>query len=278
MIDGFTRRQMLAIGGSAAAAALLPKNLFAGWPVQSSYAIREPGGALIRKPGKAMSLYQRAVIIHDGTTERMVLKSLYTGEGDLFGCFGPVGADTRSRPIDDRLFTRLDSAVQRPAFASLGRAAMRMTPPRHQLFNLELLRKMDELRLWFDRNGFEMSPQERALFQEYLDAKRIFFAGLLEYRGYKPGTTVSLWTPTVDNAFSNDRVWYPIRSTTAGDGTHSFISLDVLTRGPLGTLRDYYTVTHRGRTTLDGRSYRVTRIEARLTMEQMQQDLEIDVG
>ncbi len=277
----FPRREFLRMAGLAAAGlAVAPAaSALAGWPVQSSYLVKRPDGTTVRVPGRVMALYQRAVIVWDRGIEQMTLNSLYDGEGDLFGCFGPVAADTQTRPATVALFEQLDRRVGRLSFAEFrsGPNAKYFQAPHEMIYNLELLRSMEEIRRWFKRNGFDMSAQKARVLTYYLDRGRIFFAALLSYEyGYRGGR-VSVWTPPVFNRFRSERVWFPMKSTTAGDGTHSFISFDIVTPGRLGAIPPQYGVVFRGTIELDGRRYNLTRLEAKLTMAQMEEDLELQV-
>ena len=277
-----SRRRFLGGAAIAMSGMLVPRALrnTPGWPVQSSCLRRRPDGSLVRVPGTAMALYQKAAIIFDGRREVMVLNSMYQGEGDLFGCFGPIPADAQCKPVGWDLFDRLDAATGARSFDAIRQpnATAASKARREEIFNMELLRTIEQIKSWFDRNGFDLSARERQVFDYYLQRKSIFFAALVSYGYPCEGQKVSVWTQPVQSAFASDRVWFPMKSSTTGDGDHAFISFDLLTLGRPQNIPSHYTVTFEGEFELGHRRYHLTRLEARLTMAQMESDLEVPIG
>lgn len=249
-----------------------------GWPVQSSLLRRNADGTFSRVPGTATSLFVKAVMIYDHDTEVMILNFLYNGEGDLFGCLGPLPSKSRSKPIDLSLHRELDARTGLASFESF-RTSDTTTyfKARYQdICNLELLRSMDQIRDWKRRNGFrDLTKKENEVFEYYLSKDMIFFASLVPYGYPFKGRPVNVWTQPVQVTFKSNRIWFPMKSTTTGDGTHSFLSLDILT--PSGFEIDppaNFDLKFEGEFELGRRAYKLTRIEAKLTMADMEKDFE----
>lgn len=257
---------------------LLRPRIPSGWPVQASCLRTAADGSIRRVPGKATALYQKTAIIFDGRQEVMVLRSMYEGEGDLFGCFGPTPVDSRIKPVSRDLFDSIDSQIGQASFASLRDNRASLTNVRSEdIYNLELFRSVAEIRGWFDRNGFALSPKVREIVDYYFARRNIFFGALIPYGQACDGTQARVWTPPVQSAFQSDRIWFPMKSSTAGSGDHAFVSFDLLTLGKPLKIPAMYDVVFRGAMEIGHRRYDLTRLEARLTFQQMEEDLEIMV-
>ncbi len=277
----FDRRQFVAaLGLLTSATALMPSPAHAGWPVQSSCLRVRADGTPYRVPGKVASLYQKAAIIFDGKQETMVLNSLYSGEGDLFGCFGPIHAGAETKPTSRALFDELDRQTDMPSFsnARTGDDADRLHARHEDIYNLEILRSMQDIQNWFSRNGFGMTDKKKSVFEYYLDDRKTpFFAALLSYGYPCQGTMVNVWTQPVQSVFPSDHIWFPMKSTTAADGDFSFVSFDLLTKGHPVDIPGHFDTKFKGRFELGHQTYNLTRLEGRLSMKQMDQDLDLKV-
>jgi hypothetical protein len=252
-----------------------------GWTVQSSCLIQNRDGSWSRKPGTATALFQKSVILFDGKTQTWILNSMYTGEGDLWGCFGPAPRQSRIKPASSSIGEELDRRAGIPSFEMyrFGEGTSYFRARHEEIFNLELMRSMSEIQDWKSRNGFrEITEKESEVFEYYFNKDMVFFGALISYGYPCEGQVVNVWTPPVQVTFESDQIWFPMKSSTTGDGTHSFVSMDLLTTQVNPTnMPPRYDIKFEGKFELGYRHYNWTRIEAKLAMEEMEEDLEIPV-
>jgi hypothetical protein len=250
-----------------------------GWPVQSSFLVSINGGELTRVPGTASSLFQKVAIVFDGNTSTMLARFMYTGHGDLFGCIGTIPVDAQIKPVDASLFSRMDQLSGMSSFAKFRNEANEpyFNARTVELVNFEIQRSMDEMAAWKKRNGFrEITDREHEVFQYYLDKGMMFLTALVPY-GYAIGDDeqVNVWTQPVQISFKSDRVWYPLRGSTVEDVSHSYISLDLLTPGRPAELPSFFQPNYEGLFELGHRDFTHTRIEADLSVNEMENDIEL---
>ena len=252
-----------------------------GWTVQSSFGSRITLGATVsRQPGRATALFDKSVIIFDGRTETWVLNTMYTGIGDLWGCFGPLPRESRCKPTTRSLVERLDQSVEIPSFDEFrgGENSIYFRSRQTDIYNLEIMRTMGDIQQWKRRNGFrDITEKENAVFHYYFDREMNFFGALLSYGYPSEGDTVSVWTQPVQVTFHSDRIRFPLRSGTTGDGTHSFLSFDLLTSNGWPDVPAKFNVKFEGQFELGRQLYNHVRVEARLTFDQMEDDFDAQI-
>ena len=256
-----------------------------GWPVQASLSFESPNGELVRRAGQATTLFQKGAIICDGSQETMVVRFLYTGQGDLFGCVGTVPLSSWIKPTGPDVLDELDYRSGLPSFEMFSREAdsSRLSARHQDLYNFELHRSLDEMQSWKERNGFRsVTEKEHEIFEYYLSRNNMFLTSLVPY-GYRyeaeSDRETNVWTRPVQVTFESDRIRYPLLASTVEDGTHTYISLDLLIAdGWPGYLPEGFSVEYEGDFELGFRRYNVTRLEARLPFEDIREDLEIELG
>jgi hypothetical protein len=254
-----------------------------GWPVQSSCSRISADRTVTRTPSTAVTLLQRGTIVFDGRTETMVVHFLYSGHGDLFGCVGTVPSQAYVKPVNRTLFGLLDETAGIEGFASFGKREIEphLQARQQDLVNLELQRSIEQMKEWKERNGFrKVTKSEDTIFQHYLKEDMIFLTALVPY-GYpcEAARTVNVWTQPVQVTFESNRVLYPLLGSKVEDGTHTYVSLDLLTtEGRPVDIPAPFDVVSEGDAEIGYRRYNHTRIEAKIELEKIEEDLEIAVG